>query len=132
MARKITFRGIDVEELKDLSMDEAMKYIPSNARRAVRRAQKNINYKYKKLMEKVSEAKKNNKKVKTHLRAGVILPSWIGMNISIYNGKQYVDLVISPEMIGHRLGEFAPSTGPVKHSGPGVGATRGSKFMPLK
>ncbi|MFQ5919523.1 MAG: ribosomal protein S19 family protein, partial [Thermoplasmata archaeon] len=39
---------------------------------------------------------------------------------------------IRAEMIGHYLGEFAMTRKPVKHSGPGVGATRSSKFLPLK
>ncbi|MEM5882920.1 MAG: ribosomal protein S19 family protein, partial [Candidatus Aenigmatarchaeota archaeon] len=41
-------------------------------------------------------------------------------------------IVITPEMIGHRLGEFAPTCKRVKHSAPGVGATRGSKHVAIK
>jgi small subunit ribosomal protein S19 len=41
-------------------------------------------------------------------------------------------VLIREEMVGRRLGEFSHTTGRVLHSGPGVGATRGSKFIPLK
>ncbi|EQD36115.1 30S ribosomal protein S19P, partial [mine drainage metagenome] len=52
--------------------------------------------------------------------------------VQVHNGKEYVKFEIKPEMIGHYLGEFAQTRKSVKHSGPGVGATRSSKFMPLK
>lgn len=133
MARKVTFKGIDIEELKTYTPEQAMSLIPSRSRRALKRAQKNINYKYNDFLAKVEEAKKNGKKIKTHTRAAVVLPSWIGMTIGVYDGRKYVDVVIMPDMIGHRLGEYAGTTiVSVKHSGPGIGATRGSKFMPLK
>ena len=70
--------------------------------------------------------------LKTHRREIVILPSFIGKRVSVYNGSKYLEFEIKPEMIGHYLGEFAPTRQAVKHSGPGVGATRSSKFMPLK
>ena len=50
----------------------------------------------------------------------------------IYDGKEFKDVEIKPEMIGHFLGEFVITRKMPVHSGPGVGATRSSKFMPLK
>jgi len=70
--------------------------------------------------------------IKTHMRDAVILPQWIGKTFGIHNGKEFKQIKISLEMVGQRLGVFAHTTGRVAHSGPGVGATRGSKFMPLK
>ena len=66
------------------------------------------------------------------MRDAVILPDWVGLKFGIHNGKEFKTVEIKPEMIGHRLGEFSHTTGRVLHSGPGVGATRGSKFIPLK
>lgn len=61
-----------------------------------------------------------------------VLPEMIGLVFSIYNGKEFVDVEVGPEMIGHFLGEFALTRKPVKHSAPGVGATRSSLFVPIK
>ena len=62
----------------------------------------------------------------------IILPEMVGVKIGVYNGKEYTPVEVKPEMIGHRLGEFALTRKPVKHSSPGFGATRSSKFVPLK
>ena len=75
---------------------------------------------------------KTEKMIKTHVREAVIVPEWIGLTFGVYNGKEFKRVVITVNHLGKRLGEFSHSTGPVKHSGPGVGATRGSKFVPLK
>ena len=56
----------------------------------------------------------------------------VGKKVAIHNGKEFKEVEIRAEMIGHFLGEFALTRKIVKHSGPGVGATRSSKFMPLK
>jgi small subunit ribosomal protein S19 len=56
----------------------------------------------------------------------------VGKKVAIYNGKEFKEVEIKPEMIGHYLGEFAMTRRSVTHSGPGVGATRSSKFLPLK
>jgi small subunit ribosomal protein S19 len=61
-----------------------------------------------------------------------ILPSFIDHHIEIYNGKEFQRVDIQPNMVGHFLGEFALTRKKVTHTGPGVGATRSSKYMPLK
>ena len=83
-----------------------------------------------KLLNDVKNAKKDV--IKTHLRNMIILPDFVGRHIAIYNGKEYVRVTIQPEMIGHYLGEFAQTRKEVRHTGPGVGATRSSKYLPLK
>jgi len=133
MAKKLTFRGRTEEELAKLTREEFLGLVKSRARRAVRRASPP----YRKLIDKVNKLKKQGKLekgkvVKTQVRDAVILPEWLGITFGVYNGKEYKNVVIGPEKLGRRLGEFSHSTGPVKHSGPGVGATRGSKFVPLK
>ena len=62
----------------------------------------------------------------------IIIPEMIGSKIGVYNGKEYKVIIIEEAMLGHYLGEFALTRKPVKHSSPGLGATRGSKFVPLK
>jgi small subunit ribosomal protein S19 len=56
----------------------------------------------------------------------------VGMTINVHNGKEFVPVKISIEMIGHRLGEFAITNKKVVHGKPGVGASRSSMYVPLK
>ncbi len=70
--------------------------------------------------------------IRTHLRDFPITPIFVGKMLHIHNGKEFHKVGITSEMIGHKLGEFALTRKTVKHTGPGVGATRSSKFMPLK
>lgn len=78
------------------------------------------------------KAAKQGDLIRTHCRNMIVLPDFVGHNILIHNGKEFERVNIQPQMIGHYLGEFALTRKKVKHTGPGVGATRGSKFMPLK
>jgi len=114
-----------------LTAEEFSKLLKSRARRSLRRA----SARYRKLLEKVKSAGSDGKSdtvIKTHVRDAVILPDWVGLKFGVHNGKEFKSVEIKIEMIGHRLGEFSHTTGRVAHSGPGVGATRGSKFIPLK
>jgi small subunit ribosomal protein S19 len=53
---------------------------------------------------------KNEKQVlKTWSRASVVFPDFIGHTIAVYNGKKHIPVFISENMVGHRLGEFAPT-----------------------
>lgn len=133
MAKIEKYRGKTRKELEEMTLEETMALITSRARRALRRAA-GKNFRYKKLMKKVADVKAKNpgKVIKTHQRDAVILPSWIGMTFGIYDGKAFKNIAITMDKVGYRLGDFAHSTGRVLHSGPGVGATRGSKFIPLK
>jgi small subunit ribosomal protein S19 len=62
----------------------------------------------------------------------IILPEFVGHEVAVHNGNKFIPIKIMPEMIGHYLGEFALTRKEVKHTGPGVGATKSSKYMPLK
>jgi len=62
----------------------------------------------------------------------VVLPEMVGMTIMVYDGKAYQFVNVLPEMVGHRFGEYSITCKLVKHSGPGIGATRGSKAVELK
>ena len=80
--------------------------------------------KFVKTCEKSVERKK---KIKTHFRDLIVVPKLVGMTIEVYNGRAFQDVPIIIEMLGHRLGEFAPTRGIVKHSAAGIGATKGSR-----
>ncbi len=125
-AREFSYRGHSVEELQDMELDQLLPLFPARVRRSYNRE---MNHEQKKLFDDLLGDKED---IKTHVRDIIILPQFIGKTIELYNGNSYLKFEIRPEMIGHYLGEFAPTRKEVKHSGPGVGATRSSKFLPLK
>jgi len=126
--KEFLYRGTPIDELQKMSIDEVMAYLPARARRSLRRGLTPRQYR---LLEKIRKTEKG-KLIRTHLRDMVILPEFIGHTIGVHNGKEFVPVQIKPEMIGHYLGEFALTRKEVKHTGPGVGATRSSKYLPLK
>ncbi|MGC8479475.1 MAG: 30S ribosomal protein S19 [Candidatus Micrarchaeia archaeon] len=130
MARQYKFRGKSLEEIKALDLKGYSELLNSRQRRSIKR----MGHEYKELIAKVNEAieSKSDKPIKTHIREAVILPNWVGLRFGIYNGKEFKDVLITEEMLGHRLGEFSFSTKRVIHSAPGIRATRGSKFLEVK
>lgn len=134
MPRFDKFRGLGKEELPNLSVEDTLPLITARARRTVKRALENKSLRIKNFLKKVEKIKKENpeKVIRTHLREAVILPSWLGLTFAVYNGKEWKNVKITIDKLGYRLGDFSHTTGRVMHSGPGVGATRGSKFIPLK
>jgi len=71
-----------------------------------------------KLLKKVSRLRKGDKQVlKTWNRAAVITPEMIGFDFGVYNGKEHILVRVTEEMVGHKLGEFAPTTKFVRHGG---------------
>lgn len=124
---KFAFRGKSFEEIEGMDLEEFSLLLKSRQRRSLKRG---LNEKQKKLLEKI---RKNPKKFhRTRCREMVILPEMVGVKIGVHSGKEYIPLDIKPEMIGYRLGEFVMTRKVVKHSAPGFGATRSSKFVPLK
>lgn len=55
--------------------------------------------------------------IKTWSRASVITPEMIGFTFGIHNGKNFIEVKITEEMVGHRLGEFAPTRKFIRHGG---------------
>jgi small subunit ribosomal protein S19 len=131
MVREFTYRGCTLEQLQQMSMDEFIKLLPSRQRRSLKRG---LTEAQRKLLEKVRKYKRLgiNKPIRTHARDMVILPEMVGTTIAVHNGKEFVPVEIVPEMIGHRLGEFAITNKRVVHGRPGVGATKSSMYVPLK
>lgn len=126
-SKEFKFKGLSLEELQAMPMDKLLEVLPARARRSLKREN---NHDQGVLYKKLESP--DIHELKTHVRNVIILPSFVGKVVEVYNGNSYVKFEIRPDMIGHYLGEFAPTRKDVKHSGPGVGATRSSKFMPLK
>ena len=63
------------------------------------------------LLKKVEKAVENNERrpIKTWSRRSMVMPEMVGLTIAIYNGRQHVPVVINEDMVGHKLGEFAPT-----------------------
>ena len=62
----------------------------------------------------------------------IVIPEMLGNLIHIYNGKEFVPVEITYEMLGRYLGEFATTRRKVEHSAPGIGATKSSAAMSVK
>src|SRR3989338_2871947 len=129
MAKVYRFRGKTQEELEAMSLEEFSMLLKSRQRRALKRG---LPKQQKKLLEKIRQKKGRDKLIRTHSREMMILPEMIGAKLGIYNGKDFMLVVIDSSMLGHRLGEFSQTRKKVQHSAPGLGATRSSKFVPLK
>lgn len=123
---EFTFCGKTVDQLKKMNMDEFAELIPSRQRRSLKRG---ISDEHKKVLQKI---KNGDTGIRTHLRGMIVVPEMIGNTIEIYNGKQFEKVEIIPEMLGHFLGEFSLTRKRVTHGSAGVGATKSSKFVPLK
>lgn len=71
-----------------------------------------------KLMKKVSNAKPASAGViKTWARASQIAPEFVGFTFGVYNGQKHIDVLVTEEMVGHRLGEFSPTKKFTRHGG---------------
>ncbi len=125
-SKEFKYKGFTLEELQKMDREKLLQILPARARRSLKRE---MGPDQKILVRRLMNTKKE---LKTHVRDLIILPRYVGKIIQVHNGNGYVKFEIKPEMIGHYLGEFALTRKEVKHSGPGVGATRSSKFMPLK
>ncbi len=127
MPVEFTLKGKTFEELKKMSLEDFSKLIPSRDRRALNHG---LTDQQKKLLLMI---RKDQKKFhKTHCREMVIIPEMVGIRLGVHNGKEFVQVDVKQEMLGHRLGEFALTRKKIQHSAPGFGATKSSKFIPLK
>lgn len=117
-----------------MSMDDFIQLLPSRARRSLLRVPPD---RQRKLREKIQKARQEAEKgvvltINTHCRATVILPEMLGLTINVHNGKEFIPVEITPQKLGHRLGEFAITNKRVVHGMPGIGASRSSMYVPLK
>ena len=85
---------------------------------------------YRKVQRQLESATKEP--IKTWARACTIVPEFVGMTFLVHNGKNHMKVFVTEDLVGHRLGEFAPTCKVVRHSAPGIGATKSSQYVPLK
>ncbi|KKQ49124.1 MAG: Ribosomal protein S19, bacterial/organelle [candidate division TM6 bacterium GW2011_GWF2_38_10] len=71
------------------------------------------------LVEKINKAKTSGKRdvIKTYKRASMVIPDMVGMNIAVHDGRKFISVFITENMVGHALGEFAPTRTFRAHSG---------------
>ena len=71
------------------------------------------------LIKKVESAQKTNDKrpIKTWSRRSTIVPEFVGLTVAVHNGKQHIPVLVTENMVGHKLGEFAPTRTFKAHSG---------------
>ncbi|MEM0382617.1 MAG: 30S ribosomal protein S19 [Nitrososphaerota archaeon] len=131
MVREFTYRGYTLQQLLEMPTDRLINLLPSRQRRSLKRG---LTEAQRKLLIKIRKYKQSNtnKPIRTHAREMVILPEMVGLTIHVHNGKEFIPVQITPEMIGHRLGEFSITNKRVQHGRPGVGATKSSMYVPLK
>ncbi|MCE5298261.1 MAG: 30S ribosomal protein S19 [Methanoregulaceae archaeon] len=123
---EFTYHGFRLEELRQMGMAELLPLMPARVRRKVSRGltrgEEHL----------LSRFKSGDARIRTHLRDMVIMPDMIGKEVEIYNGKEFMKVEIQPEAVFHYLGEFALTRRKVTHGSAGIGATRSSKYVPLK
>ena len=119
------YRGRKVSDLSKLSIEELAELLPARQRRTIKRG---LSKDHKKLLTDT----RMKESVRTHLRDMLVLPEMVGKSVEVHNGKAFEKVELIPEMIGHYLGEFALTRGRVQHGAAGVGATRSSKYVPLR
>jgi len=131
LPKEFRYRGHSLEQLQSMSTEAVLQVLPSRARRSLNRG---VSEEKRKLLEDVRAIKegKLEGQIKTHARDMVVLPSMVGLTISVHNGREFVPLQLRPEMIGRYLGEFVITNKKVVHGTPGIGASRSSLYVPLK
>lgn len=123
---EFTYRGFRIDDLKQMGISDLVKIMPARARRKINRG---LTRGEETFLENI---RSGDEKIRTHLRDMIILPEMIGREVEIYNGKEFVKVEFQPESVFHYLGEFALTRKRVAHGAAGIGATRGSKYVPLK
>ncbi len=126
MAKEFFYRGKSLEQLRKMSLSEFTLLLNSREKRKLKRGFTEVE---KKLLETLRESKKD---VRTHCRDMIIIPEMVGRTIKVHNGKEWVPIIIMTEMLGHRLGEYSMTVKPVRHSAPGIGATKSSASLSVR
>ena len=125
--KEFSYQGLTLDKLQELEFDDFISLVPSRQRRSFKRG---VSREQAKLINDSNQ--KPNKVLRTHRREMIIIPQFVGRKFAVYNGREFVDIDVLTEMIGLYFGELAPTRTSPTHTGPGVGATKSSKFMPLK
>lgn len=123
MAKELTWRGKTEEEVKKMDLKEFAQLITARHRRSLQRG---FTEQQKKFLKVLNSGEDN---IKTHCRDMIIIPAMVNKTFQVHNGKEFLPIKITVEMLGRYLGEFAHTRKAVKHSAAGIGATRSSKAI---
>jgi small subunit ribosomal protein S19 len=123
---EFTYRGFTIGELLQMAPTEQVKIMPARVRRKFQRGLTRDEE------DLLSRVRSGDPKIRTHLRSMIVMPEMVGKPIEIHNGKEFQRVDIQPEAVYHYLGEFALTRHKVAHGAAGIGATRSSKYVPLK
>ncbi|MFW5746129.1 MAG: 30S ribosomal protein S19 [Nanoarchaeota archaeon] len=127
MAKKeFRFQGKTLEEVQKLSLSELAPMLDARARRKIKRGFTDAEKAF------LKSLRTSSKPVKTHCRDMIVLPEMVGKTIKIHRGNSFEDLMVEPEMIGHRFGEYVLSRKRVQHGDAGVGATKGRAAVSVR
>jgi small subunit ribosomal protein S19 len=129
---EFSFRGHTLDELQEMELDEVAELLPARQRRSITRG---LTEEKQKLLAKAREADEEetaNNPIRTHLRDMPVVPEMVNITFAVHNGQDFERVKVEPEMLGHYLGEFQLTRTSVEHGQAGIGATRSSKFVPLK
>jgi small subunit ribosomal protein S19 len=129
---EFTYRGHTLDELQSMELDEVAELFPARLRRSITRG---LTEQQQKLLDDARESGEEetaNNPLRTHLRNMPVVPSFVGLTFAVYDGHDFERVRVEPEMLGHYLGEFVLTRNSVEHGQAGIGATRSSKFVPLK
>ncbi len=129
---EFTYRGHTIEELQELSVEDVAALLPARQRRSIERGLTDEQQKLLEAAEERTAEETADDPIRTHLRDMPILPTFVGKTFAVYTGQSFERVEVEPEMIGHYLGEFQLTRTDVEHGQAGIGATRSSKFVPLK
>jgi small subunit ribosomal protein S19 len=115
MAKKeFVYQGKKIEDLQAMSLEELAPMFSASVRRKLSRGFTEAEQIF------LKDVQSSERGIKTHCRDMIILPSMVGKTIGIHTGKVFQDVIIQPQMIGHRLGEFAFTRTKMRHGAVGV------------
>jgi small subunit ribosomal protein S19 len=129
---EFTYRGHTLDELQEMAVEDVAELLPARQRRSIQRG---LSVEKQKLLDEAHEAGEEetaNDPIRTHLRDMPVLPEMVGLTFAVHTGQSFERVKVEPEMLGHYLGEFQLTRNSVEHGQAGIGATRSSKFVPLK
>jgi len=126
--KELKYRGKSLDELKQMDIREFAKLLKSNEKRTALRQHDLIQN----FILRCGKRIVKNKPIRTHSREMLIVPKMVGLRIHIHEGRNFVPIDITIEMLGHRLGEFAATRTKVKHGAAGIGATKSSAAQSVK
>jgi len=123
---EFTYHGLKIDEMQKMGISDLVPVMPARVRRKVvrglTRGEEDL----------LARFRSGDEKIRTHLRDMVVMPEMLGKAVEVYNGKEFVKVELQPEAVFHYLGEFALTRKKVAHGSAGIGATRSSKYVPLK